>query len=167
MKTECRCKQCIECCWQNPGWFGNIEEIENAAKIKKLSVQEFCQEYLIREWWIGENSNIEVPAPRRNFKKENNNILQNSKMLKQAWSNEILQNKKGFVKASWGHNLITGYACIFLNDDEYCAIHKSKPQECRESFCCQESNFAGRSFIAKYWEHHQEFIKQMTPKTPY
>lgn len=164
MKKECRCKKCIECCWHNPGWFGNIEEIKNAAIIKKLSVQEFCQEYLIREWWSGE-SEIEVPAPRRNFEKRNDDV--SDEIAKRVWSDEVIQNGKGFVKASWGHNLITGYACIFLDKNNICTIHNSKPQECRESFRCQKSKFEGRQIVVEYWENHQEFIKQMTPNLPY
>jgi len=65
IKQGCMCDKCKDCCWHNPGWFGSIEEIEGAAKIKNMDIEHFVKEYLIREWYYAEY--VEIPAPRRNF----------------------------------------------------------------------------------------------------
>ena len=155
----CTCKKCIESCYRSPGWFGSIKEIEGAAKIMGLSVKKFCKEYLIQEWLAGDDKdNISIPAPRKNFNKsKKNNPIIEDKYLK----NEFKRNGKGFVIASWGHNLITGFACIFLDDNERCMIHKSKPLECRESFGCKYTTVNLREKAFRYWKNHQDFIRKM------
>jgi len=160
-KTECDCEECKDCCWRNPGWFGSIKEIEGAAKIKNMSVKEFCKEYLIQEWWAGNKEHLSIPAPRRNFergkKEESNNFDRND---------EIKNNGKGFVRATWGHNFLKGWACIFLTDDEKCSIHKSKPGECKDVFACQKledevNEKSHRAPLVIYWEKHQDFISKI------
>lgn len=93
---ECNCEKCIEGCWNNPGWFGSIQEIIKASKMMKISLGEFAKEYLIQEWWTGEDDVI-IPAPRRNFNRGTQNAYKGG-----AWNTEIKKNGKGFVLASWG-----------------------------------------------------------------
>ena len=152
-ERECSCEKCIEACQRNPGWFGTIREIKGAAKIMGMSVQDFAKEYLIREWWGGEED-ISIPAPRRNFDKED---IKSS----EPWYDEIQQNGVGFLRASWGHNLMRHWACIFLDDNNRCMIHQSKPKECRETFCCRNDNFKGREKLVSYWKKHQDYIKSL------
>ena len=151
-KRECTCEKCIEACQRNPGWFGTIREIEGAAKIMGVSVQNFAKEYLIREWWTFKDGDIIVPAPRRNFSKKDVDCIQ------KAWEEEIQENGQGFVRASWGHNLMRSWACIFLDENDRCLIHQSKPKECRETFCCGSDNFKGRGKLALYWKKHKDYI---------
>ena len=92
---SCTCQKCINCCWHNPGWFASIEEIESAAKMVNLPVHEFCREYLIREWWAGEEG-IYIPAPRRNFDRKERRVkseyevsgVRVTKLLKEMWAEE-------------------------------------------------------------------------------
>jgi len=156
-QNECGCEKCKECCRHNPGWFGSIEEIEGAGKIKQMNVKEFCKEYLIREWWAGEDD-IYIPAPRRNFlRKENPDRYEGI-----VWDEEIERNGKGFVMATWGHNFLRGWACIFLDDNNLCEIHQSKPTECRKVFGCKESDGKKiREDLVTYWKNHQDWIKKI------
>jgi len=155
--TECQCKKCKECCWHNPGWFGSIEEIEGAAKIMKISVKDFCLEYLIQEWYsLDDGTEPIIPAPRRNFSRGTKNAYRGD-----TWNDDIKRNHKGFIRASWGHNLLKGWACIFLDKNNLCKIHKSKPQECREVFGCKGGHKSKRPKIARYWEKHQDWIENI------
>jgi Fe-S-cluster containining protein len=148
----CSCEKCIDCCNNSCGWFGSIEEVKGASKIMKMKLVDFAKEYLIEEYWSGKND-ISVIAPRKNFEKCSRSFIRNHFL-----GSDVLRNGKGFVKASWGHNLITGIPCIFLDKDNKCKIHESKPQECRECFACKKSKFKGRDKIANYWRKHQAFI---------
>jgi Fe-S-cluster containining protein len=152
-KQECNCSECIKCCWRNPGWFGSLEEIKGASKLKKMSIKKFLYEYLIQEWYAGENEDITIPAPRRDFTRKadwaSNEIFLNE---------EKIRNGKGFVRASWGHNLIQGYPCIFLTKDNKCSIHKSKPKECKTVFACSKKRGIKRENLVKYWGKHQDFL---------
>jgi len=166
MIKECSCKKCIKCCWNSCGWFGSTEEIEGAAKIMDMNIADFCKEYLIREWWAGDDD-IDVPAPRKDFNRTNEqaatNILKKAGLDISIFQEEINKNGKGFVRASWGHNLMIGYPCIFLDKNNKCMIHKSKPTECRESFGCNPSNFK-REGLLSYWKEHQGWIGEIIKK---
>lgn len=151
----CKCKQCVSCCWHNPGWFGSIEEIEGAAKLKGMEVKEFCKEYLIREHMTtDDDEEIIVPAPRRDFTRSKIKDEARSLIVKM----EKKRNGKGFVKASWGHNMISGVPCIFLKND-LCTIHKSKPFECAAT--THNSTDNNRVKVLEYWKNHQYFIIEM------
>jgi Fe-S-cluster containining protein len=159
---SCACEKCIDGCWHNPGWFGTIEEIEKAAKILNLSTEEFCREYLIREWW--RNGHIYVPAPRRNFERKERFMQQCAQGTRftweNTWGNEERRNGKGFVVASWGHNLVCDIPCIFLTEDDKCRIYESRPTECRETFGCKETSF-DRKICVEYWENHQGWVQEI------
>ena len=150
--SGCSCDKCIECCWRSPGWFGSIEEIEGAAKIKRMTVDDFINEYLIREWYYAES--IEIPAPRKNFGR----MKYGADGIK-IWDEEIRKNGNGFVRASWGHNLMVGFACIFLNSNDECSIHESKPRECMETFMCTGKTIS-RQTIEDYWKDNQDWVRQ-------
>jgi len=154
MNQGCSCEKCVAACWHTPGWFGSIEEIEGAARLMGMPVKDFVKEFLIQEYWAGEEEDIIVPSPRRNFDRY--------KGPKETDYSEIFkeENGKGFVLASWGHNLIRGYACIFLDENNRCLIHQSKPRECRECFVCK-GQFIDRSDLLPYWKEHQDWIRKM------
>jgi len=171
MKNKgCDCSICKKCCWHSMGWFGSVSEVRGAAKLMNMSVKNFAQKYLIREWYAG-GDEASVPAPRKNFSKPSKDKQEEDekviKLLKRdIWKEEIKKNGKGFVRASWGHNLMTGYACIFLDENEKCIIHDSKPKECRLAFGCKPNSrdLKIRPKIAKYWSKHQDFIDSLLDK---
>jgi Fe-S-cluster containining protein len=149
------------------GWFGSIKEIEGAALIKGMSVKDFAKEYLIREWWVGDED-IYVPAPRKNFSRYIDELKEVHKFYKKHKSNLFKEqhekNGKGFKVASWGHNLMSGYACIFLTKDQKCGIHASKPRECKRAFACQpatKNDINIREKIVKYWAKHQDYVNKL------
>lgn len=159
-ENNCECRQCKDCCWFSPGWFGSVEEIRLSAESRGLSVEDFCKEFLIKEWWAGPEESIAIPAPRRNFHRCNDE----RKLKNKTYMEEAARNGKGFVWASWPHNLITGFACIFLTEDEKCAIHESKPTECRSVFGCEKqaervSDFHRKELI-DYWKNNQDFLPE-------
>jgi Fe-S-cluster containining protein len=163
MNKDCKCIKCQQCCFHSCGWFGSIEEIVGAAKIMNMTLEDFAQEYLIREWWAGNNEDIYVPAPRKNFNRPSRQrkIWDDSikkELGRNIWEEEKAKNGKGFVRASWGHNLMSGYACIFLDKNGLCSIHASKPEECRKSYGCRPSKINRRKSVLKYWKLHQDFI---------
>lgn len=161
--TGCRCKKCLGSCWNNPGWFGCKREVEGAAKLFNLSIEHFAEEYLIQEWW---HNGILVPAPRRNFSRmtdEQKKIFRQFPLLRSMREEEEAKNGKGFVVASWGHNLLTGYACIFLIKENRCLIHKSKPRECRELFACK-GIYIKRQKLVSYWRRHQGWFDEISKK---
>lgn len=155
-KKSCQCEECKQCCWRNPGWFGSIKEIQGAAKLMNMTTKKFCQEYLIIEYWLGdsERDTVYVPAPRRNFSRIKSQEIR-SKFI---YDQESIRNGQGFVKASWAHNLVSGVACILLDDKEKCSIHKSKPTECREAFGCVKSKEKYREKVLNYWKNRQAWI---------
>jgi Fe-S-cluster containining protein len=154
---DCSCEKCIDCCNNSCGWFGSIEEVKGASKIMKMKLVDFAKEYLIEEWWVGKGGNdISVIAPRKDFERSKNNFI---------FEDDKIRNGKGFMRATWGHNLITRVPCIFLDVNNKCKIHESKPQECRECFACKKSDkFKGRDKIAQYWRKHQTFILNLKRK---
>ncbi len=152
LSTECKCDKCISICSNSCGWFGSIDEVLGAADIMQLPINGFVHEYLIREWYYAET--IEIPAPRKNFDRYTGSTVWHDKLL----NDEIRANGKGFVRASWGHNLMIGYACIFLTDDNLCMIHESKPYECKKTFGCKGHNTEIRHEIEDYWKEHQEWV---------
>lgn len=163
---SCQCEKCVECCWRNPGWFGSKEEIIGAAKIMNLPLYDFIKKFLIQEWYAGEYEYVSIPAPRRNFnrrtiqkKKEDENCKRITNYS--IWRDDEIRNGEGFVRATWGHNLMRGYACILLSDDNLCLVHESKPQECRESYGCKTSQLSpSRMNIQKYWKKHQRWLEK-------
>jgi len=158
LKTDCSCELCQSLCYNSPGWFGTIEEVEGAAKIMKMNVQGLAHEYLIREWWAGKD-NISIPSPRKNFLKIHPDKKEQCELW--AWHDEKRKNGKGFVKASWGHNLMAGWACIFLDDNNQCLIHQSKPTECQKGFGCKTSKRIIRKDLLTYWKKHQDWIERL------
>lgn len=168
MKKECQCQSCINACWNSPGWFGSIEEVKGAAKIMNLSVEDFAEQYLIQEWWSSwrnHSGRILVPSPRRDFDRmtdERKETLELFPSLNIA-TEERLKNGPGFIEASWGHNLLSGYACIFLTEDSKCMIHESKPAECRELMACKEI-VLNREKLVPYWAKRQNWFSMISNK---
>jgi len=167
--SSCTCPKCVACCWHVPGWFGSMKEVKEAAKLKGMGLREFAHEYLIAEWW-SEEDGVLVPSPRKNFKRMTKDRREAKKLIKSdlsecsqdLFSKEEEQNGKGFVKATWGHNLMKGYACVFLDENQRCSIQKNKPKECRLTMACQPIGVerSRRRIIARYWKKHQDFVQE-------
>ncbi len=160
--TSCSCVECKSLCWISAGWFGSVNEVKQAAKLCHVTPHEFAMEYLIQEWWAGDDEDTSIPAPRKNFNRNNLNL--DNGTLDRIMCDERKRNGRGFVRATWAHNLLKGWACIFLNDLDECTIHMSKPRECKEAFGCGGSMSRGRERIVSYWKKHQDFIEILKGK---
>ena len=168
--TSCSCEKCIKCCWNNPGWFGKKEEIVGATKIMDCSLYDFAQKYLVREYWCGEDENIHIPAPIRDVsrisKEKEEQLIEMEKLslscgfTRDAYQKEI-RDCANFGIAPWGYNLIKGYPCIFLDDNNLCKIQDSKPSECRDSYGCKSTKKGKdrRPSYVRYWKNHQDWIR--------
>lgn len=163
-KMSCKCSKCIAVCWQNPGWFGSIKEVKGAAELLNLSVERFAEEYLIQEWWSGRKDYF-VPAPRRNFERINDETKKTFREFPSLnrTDEEKRRNGKGFIVASWGHNLMSGYACIFLTKDNSCLIHESKPRECKKTLTCKGISL-NRKLLLPYWRRNQNWFDKISNK---
>lgn len=164
MNKCCKCKKCMDCCWHNPGWFGSKEEIIGAAKLMNCSLKEFADKYLVQEWWSGEDETC-IPAPIRNINKIDNETKEHIKEMEEnnmpcSYFDTIKKSSGGFKRATWGHNLVNGFACIFLDENNLCKIHESKPYECKETFGCKKPTGRKRPKIVKYWKKHQNWIEK-------
>lgn len=168
--SDCTCPKCKDCCWRSPGWFATIEEVKGAAAIMGLSLEDFCKEYLIREYWAGPDEHVSIPAPRKDFSRvdPDKEVLETKMSIWASFfgetddilptNEEAKLNGKGFVKASFGHNLLSGIACIFLTEDEACSINDSKPNECRMSFGCKKNTESYREPCVAYWKDKQHLL---------
>ena len=153
----CACQNCVNLCWHSPGWFGSKEEILGAAAVLGLDVGTFLKNWCIGEWIAGKDESILIPAPRKDFTKRTPASYSFPESL---YLDESERNGPGFVKASWGHNLMTGFACIFLTADNRCQIHMSKPRECREEFGCRPNpQQSPRALAYTYWKDQQEWLR--------
>jgi len=129
MKTECQCKDCIECCKHIPG-IPLPDEIINIANYLKLSIKETLKRYFIRGYREidlykkGEEIYIPIAYPAR----------------------------KGFENKSedFYYPLKNG-ECTFLKDN-LCIIHKVKPFECKMEFACKPSKPSSRQIALKEWD---------------
>jgi Fe-S-cluster containining protein len=125
MAADCKCDKCIAGCKRNPGWFAP-GEAEKAAAHCNMTLDEFKNEYLVKEWWAGGPS---VYAPRRTTQ------------------------PKGFPTASFRDGFDHS-TCIFLDEEDLCAIHDVKPMECGISYGCKQYDSptnAIREQVVKLW----------------
>lgn len=107
--TDCSCEKCIECCERRPGWF-KPGEAEKAATLLNLSLQDFFDQYLAIDYWLGVDGNTLVLIPRQKGRE---------------------RKRLSFSDA------FHGATCIFL-EQGLCKIHEAKPYECRETMGCEE-----------------------------
>jgi hypothetical protein len=63
---QCSCKQCRALCLGTPGWF-MPGQVTLAAKFMKMSLREFFDRYLIVEYWVDCDGDVNLLAPRRDF----------------------------------------------------------------------------------------------------
>lgn len=63
---QCNCNKCTTACYKSTGWFGSIEEIEKASKIKDMTIKDFFNEYIRLEYIFG---SVNIPKPKRIFLK--------------------------------------------------------------------------------------------------
>ncbi len=49
--VDCQCDECKSACVKCPGWF-MPGEVEKAADLKGMSLQDFFEEYLSVNWWV-------------------------------------------------------------------------------------------------------------------
>lgn len=119
---DCSCQECVHACERTPGWFAP-GEAEKAAELLGIPFMDFKQDFLIRDYWIGEPQ-IYVLAPRK------------------------LNVDEHLDTASWG-SAFTHADCVFLKEGK-CAIHEAKPYECRHALICEKSP-GTREKIVEMW----------------
>lgn len=101
VKTECTCDCCQDACRRKPGWFAP-GEVEQAAGLLGLSVQEFFGQYLAVDFWMA--SALDGPV----F------------VLAPANSNNPAGQEYRFNPLG---------QCVFYQQGR-CLIHAAKPLEC-------------------------------------
>jgi len=118
----CTCSECIEACVDGlPGIFAP-GEAEKAAKLLGMSFKKF-KKFLIKEY---NTHDVFMWTPRKVG---------------------LDEDRK---ESDWGSPFQKG-RCVFLDDKDRCKIHKAKPKECREAFCCSGVNKNMREEISKEW----------------
>lgn len=95
-RVQCNCAKCAACCKGNPGWF-LPGEAEKAAEELGMTFRYFFKRYLIVEYWIGDNGDILVLAPRR----------VNQDNLRAGWNDNFMRGDCRFL-SSTGCTLSTG-----------------------------------------------------------
>jgi len=148
--THCACKKCISYCENRPGWFRPSEMLPLAESLK-MPLKEVFKKYLIADFWIGEEKNIYVLSPVKDFdgiKSEEEREM----LTMQREHNEFMGRDcdKAGSYASWGYAFIHA-PCIFLENDR-CKIYKARPFECAISWHnTKESKKSLRELIADEW----------------
>ncbi len=134
---SCRCDQCQSACRWKPGWF-RPEEIEPAAALLDLTVEEFFKQYLAVDWWEA-SPPIYVLAPA----------------LRGKPTGDLYPDQP------LGH-------CIFHGLDGDCAIHTWKPFECQSYTHDQgNAEVIGRHrAVADAWVDHQDMIVKLLGRKP-
>lgn len=138
--SECDCKECQSYCQHKPGWFAP-DEIEPAARLLGMSVQEFFTTYLGVDWWGGNRESnykdIFVLAPATH-------ICEPGK--------EYPANPKG--------------RCVFFEEGR-CKIHAARPIECKIAHHAVQVVGHGQHLaVAQTWVDHQEEIVALLGREP-
>ena len=106
---DCTCEDCVDACKAAPGWFAP-GEAEKAAELLGMPFEDFKNEYLIVEYWVG---GARVWSPRKDYQ------------------------PKGGQDALWADAFKKG-RCVFLDENDRCKIHAAKPYACREALLCED-----------------------------
>lgn len=138
---ECSCGKCVAACHRKPGWF-LPEEIKPAADLMGLSEKEFFDKYLGVDYYVGESEQLFVLTPATNN----------------------TQPGKEYPLDPEGR-------CVFLTDDEKCAIHAAKPYECKyydhrynESVVDEARD--QHHAVAEAWIPHKDKIVELLGREP-
>lgn len=122
---DCSCTECIGNC-ERPGWF-LPDEVRAAAGFLGLSLKEFFDRYLVIDWWYRPSEGTErLPVLSPGKEDEHGGIAS--------------------VEFVYTFN-----PCIFLTEDDRCAIHAVKPHECRSSHHSGPGNEGQHYEVAKVW----------------
>jgi len=137
---ECSCKKCQGYCEHKPGWFAP-GEAEEAAKLMGTPVEEFFQEYLAVDYWMG---NDEFPTTF---------VLSPRTTKMETGGQEFPLSPHG--------------TCVFLKDG-LCQIHKAKPSECAaaDHATSSEAGQEKKKEILKEWMDHQKDIEELLGRKP-
>lgn len=103
--SECACDRCKGMCEHSPGWFAP-GEAEGAAASMGLTLAAFFQRFLCVDWWEADEEIAEdvfVLSPR-------------------------IEDQPGAMALRLPYG-----RCVFLTADQACAIHATKPMECRRA----------------------------------
>ncbi len=137
--TDCSCAKCVECCERRPGWF-KPGEAERAAELLNLTLQDFFDQYLVIDYWVGTEENILLLQPRQ---------IGNSR------------KRLNFTDA------FRESPCIFL-EQGLCKIHEAKPFECKATMGCVEKvkPTGWHETAAMAWDNPeaQQQIEELDPK---
>lgn len=131
-QKSCECHTCVSACAYKPGWF-MPGEAEKAAKLMKMSLKKFFNNYLGVDWWNGETYGAET------F------IL--SPVTVSTEPGEIFEKNPTGV-------------CIFYKDNR-CRIHAAKPYECQMYWHGDTGGSARHKKVAMAWKKHQAQIEKL------
>jgi len=132
---ECTCPKCIECCERRPGWF-KPGEAEKAARLLRMSLQDFFNKYLVVDYWARMEGDINLLMPRQ-----------------VDAAGRRLSYSDAFRVSP----------CVFLQNDR-CGIHAAKPYECKVAMGCDNSEVGSwHKKAAKAWDKpkHQTQVENL------
>ena len=137
---DCKCDECRGYCEHKPGWFAP-GEAEEAAKLMGMSVEEFFQEYLAVDYWMGDD---EFPTTF---------VLSPRTTKMETGGTEFPLTPHG--------------TCVFLKDG-LCQIHEAKPTECAaaDHTTTAEEGQKTKKEIVKKWMGRQKDIEELLGRKP-
>lgn len=162
-ETNCTCQKCISFCKIRPGWF-RPSQIPKLVKFLKMPLEKVFTKYLIIDYWIGDDDNIYVLSPVKDFDwvMKFGNERDKEMMSLQLEHNKFMGRgdyDRSGSKASWGYAFLHA-PCIFLENDR-CKVYPVKPFECAVAWheMNQEDNV--RELIAKEWKQEKSIEKML------
>lgn len=154
--THCTCKECISYCEKRPGWF-RPSEMPRLAKFLEIPLKEAFRKYLIADFWIGEETNIHVLSPVKDFDRiKSGEMLEMLEIHREMHrEHNELMGRANFdrpgSRASYGYAFIHA-PCIFLENNR-CRIYAARPFECAVGWHkMKKSTSSIRELIAKEWK---------------
>jgi hypothetical protein len=110
-------------------------EAEKAAAYLGMAFAEFKAKYLVTDYWVSNDGDIDVLAPLK--------IIPNDDARLPGADFSVRRLIKGLVeraRAKPGGRAPSNYPyyagrCVFLDENNRCKIHAVKPYECRMSIC--------------------------------
>lgn len=140
----CSCERCVSACRRDPGRLIPAD-LKKIAALLGISEAELQSGYLVRVPAGGRNGRIHFLAPAK--------------------------RKAGRYLAAPGSIVPDYYAhengrCVFLSDENLCAIHAAKPFECAAYMGCRHT-FLGRpykekdveTFFISRWRKYQDMFR--------
>lgn len=158
-ETHCTCQECISYCKKTPGWF-RPQEISQLAEFLDMSIQRVFRKHLIADYWIGDDDDIYLLSPVKDFEKVEGGLEKRTIAFQKEHNKFMGRNcDRAGSYASWGYAFLHA-PCVFLKDDR-CDIYKVRPFECKVSWHGNVDSAKGvRRLIAEEWRK-SKLIKRL------